>query len=177
MIILGIDPGSTRIGYGAISLGRPAGLAKNKKLSLIGYGTIEINPTHKTMYGAQRKGADKLILEAAENLRKIIKKYKPSIIGVEKLYFMKNIKTGIEVAQTRGALILEIARHGIPVEEFSPSEIKLSVAGYGLADKKAVSKMAAVFLGLKNQKLKGYDDASDALATAITTANRKHWPR
>ncbi|MDD5547916.1 MAG: crossover junction endodeoxyribonuclease RuvC [Candidatus Pacebacteria bacterium] len=152
MIILGIDPGSTRIGYGVI-------LSKNG-LSLIDYGTIEI----------KRKESGKLILEAAQKLSSLIKKYKPEIVGIEKLFFLKNVKTGIEVAQTRGALMLEIAKQNIPTKEYSPSEIKLTVAGYGLADKKAISKMVAISLNLKASELKGYDDATDALAVAITTA-------
>lgn len=156
MIILGIDPGSTRIGYGIIS--------DNKKLALIDYGTIEIG----------RKKTDLLILEASKKLEVLIKKHKPELVGIEKLYFVKNIKTGIEVAQTRGALILEIAKHNIPIKEFSPSEIKLAVTGYGLADKKAVAKMVAILLGLGKNYLKGHDDATDALAVAITTANNKY---
>ena len=71
----------------------------------------------------------------------------------------------------RGVLILELARHNIPIREFSPSEIKNAVTSYGLADKKAVAKMTAVILGV--EPLKGFDDASDALAVAITTAMRR----
>ncbi|MDD5430981.1 MAG: crossover junction endodeoxyribonuclease RuvC [Candidatus Pacebacteria bacterium] len=156
MIVLGIDPGSTRIGYGVISGG--------KKLSLVDYGTIEI----------KRKESKKLIAEAAEKLSDLIKKHKPEIIGIEKLYFSKNVKTAMEVAQTRGALILEISKHNILMKELSPSEIKLAVAGYGLADKGAVAKMVGLLLGLKKEELKGYDDATDALATAIAAVNNAY---
>lgn len=153
MIILGIDPGSTRIGFGIIEM-------IGKKMSLVDYGVIEI----------KRQESSQLILKAAQAIEKIIIKHKPDIVGIEKLYFMKNIKTGIEVAQTRGALILEAAKSNIAIKEFSPSEVKSCIAGYGLADKKAVSKMSAAILGLKKDALKGYDDATDAVAIAITTA-------
>lgn len=156
MIILGIDPGTTRIGFGVIS-------EEGKKLSLIDYGVIESAP---------KQEAAKSISENCAKLAKILKKFKPKIAGIEKIYFAKNIKTGISVAQTRGALILELTKENIKVKEFSPSEIKSSVAGYGFADKKAVAKMAATILGLK-EKLKGYDDASDAVAIAIATAFAK----
>lgn len=153
MTILGIDPGSTRIGYGIISSG--------KVLKFIDCGTIEVGG----------KKSDQLILEAAQKLSRLINKHKPDAASVEKIYFSKNIKTGIEVAQTRGAILLELAKRGVPVKEYSPSEIKLAVASYGLADKKAVSKMVTLLLGLKKQSLKGYDDATDALAAAIAAAN------
>jgi crossover junction endodeoxyribonuclease RuvC len=150
MIILGIDPGSTRIGYGVI--------AGPRKLELIDYGTIN----------NKREETSKLISNISVKISELIRKHQPDIVGIEKLYFSKNVKTGIEVAQARGAIISEVAKAGIPLKEFGPSEIKLSVTNYGLADKKAVSKMAAKILGV--EKISGFDDASDALAIAITTA-------
>lgn len=155
MIILGIDPGSTRIGFGIIS--------GNKNLELIDYGVIEV----------KRKETALLLEEIAKKISALIKKYKPALAGIEKIYFAKNVKTGIEVAQARGAIILEISKYQIPIKEFSPSEVKISVTNYGLADKKAVSKMVSKILNIK--KLKGFDDASDALAIAITTAMHKEF--
>lgn len=158
MIILGIDPGTTRIGFGVIS-------KKKNELSLVDYGVIE---------GKSKEELSKAIFENCKNLSKIIKKYKPDIAGIEKIFFSKNVKTGIAVAQNRGALILELVNAGVKVKELSPSEIKISVTGYGLADKRAVSKMAAMILGVK-EGLKGYDDASDAVAIAIATAFTKEY--
>ncbi len=155
MIILGIDPGSARIGFGIIS--------GTKKLDLLDYGILKI----------KEKEAGKRLLEVSQELSKILKKYNPDIAGIEKIYFSKNVKTGIEVAQTRGAIILEIAKNGIPIKEFSPSEIKLAVTNYGLADKKAVAKMVAKILNI--EKLTGFDDASDALAVAITASQKQEW--
>lgn len=158
MIILGIDPGTTRIGFGVIS-------EEGGKLKLIDYGVIE---------GRSKQEISVCILENCKKLSKLIKKYKPEVAGIEKIFFSKNIKTGIDVAQSRGALILELAKAGIKIRELSPSEIKSSVTGYGLADKKSVSKVAAMILGIKDG-LKGYDDASDAVAIAIATAFTKEY--
>ena len=149
---MGIDPGSTRVGYGIIS--------GPKNLTLIDYGVIE----------AQGKNPAGLIQKIIAGLSSVVKKYRLDRVGIEKLYFTKNVKTGIAVAQTRGAILLEIGRRGIPIKELSPSEIKLAVTGYGLADKKAVAKMVARILGV--EKLTGFDDASDALAIAIAASNR-----
>ncbi|OGY64096.1 MAG: crossover junction endodeoxyribonuclease RuvC [Candidatus Harrisonbacteria bacterium RIFCSPLOWO2_02_FULL_41_11] len=152
MVILGIDPGSKRVGYGLILSG--------KNFKLLDYGVLET------------KGEPaKSILEISKKVSKLLNKYKPGLAGIEKIYFSKNIKTGIAVAQTRGALMLEIAKRGIPIKELGPNEIKLAVTGYGFADKKAVSKMVAKILNLNN--ITGYDDASDALATAITAAIKR----
>jgi len=153
MVILGIDPGSNRIGYGIIK--------KDKILKFIGCGVI----------GTDKKKPNEQILENAQKLSELIKKYQPTLVGIEKIYFSKNVKTGISVAQSRGALILEISKYNLPIKEYSPSEVKLAVTGYGLADKKAVSKMVAIILGINNDVFKGHDDAADALAVAITTAN------
>lgn len=155
MIILGIDPGSARIGYGVIDA--------DKRLQLIDYGTIE--NTEQSDYA-------QLTIQVAEKISGLLDKYCPALAGIEKLYFVKNIKTGIEVAQMRGVIILEIAKHRIPIREFNPSEIKQSVTNYGLADKKAVAKMVKKILNIK--ELRGFDDASDALAVAITTATHKN---
>lgn len=153
MIILGIDPGTARIGYGIIRQ------LANKKLEFIDCGVIESGPNQKLT---------ELIGKNMKKISGLIKKYKPEIIGIEKIYFVKNVKTGIAVAQMRGAIISEITKHAIPIKEFNPSEIKLAVANYGLADKKAVSKMVSRILNIG--KIAGFDDASDALAIAITAA-------
>lgn len=152
MIILGLDPGSTRVGYGFIK--------KNKnELTLIKSGLLKIVSKEKH----QR------LIEIEKHLLQLIKKNKPDLVAMEKLFFMKNLKTAIEVAQSRGVLTLIIVKHKIPLLEFSPSEIKIAVTGYGMADKKAVAKMISLIL--KTGKIKGYDDVTDAIATAITAAN------
>lgn len=149
MKILGIDPGTNRIGYGLIE--------KNGELKLIDYGVIEI----------KKKSS---VLEMTKRFSNILKKFRPDLAAIEKIYFSKNRKTALNVSQAKGMLILKVLENRIPLVEYGPMEIKLAVTGYGLADKKAVAKMVKIFLKLK--KLRGYDDASDALAIAITAANQ-----
>ncbi|HEY4500076.1 MAG TPA: crossover junction endodeoxyribonuclease RuvC [Candidatus Paceibacterota bacterium] len=150
MIILGVDPGSSRIGYGAIEYDREP--------SLLRYGTLEIISRDPAIQ----------IQEAVQGFSALLKELQPALVAVEKIYFAKNRKTGIAVAQTRGALIAEIQKHGLRFREYDPTTIKKTVAGYGHADKKAIAKM--VCISLKIPSLSGHDDASDALAVALTAA-------
>lgn len=149
MKILGIDPGTARIGYGLIS---------DHPLKLLDYGVIEI-----------KDKTNRKFLILSEKLGELINKFKPDAASVEKIYFAKNQKTAIEVAQARGIIILSLLNKKIPIYEYTPQEVKLAVTNYGLADKKAVAKLVKQLLGIN--ELKGYDDASDALAIAITAAN------
>ena len=148
--ILGIDPGSSRIGFGLIE-------KKGQTLSLIKTGVLEIPKT---------EAAEKLALLATA-FKKLLKESKPNAIGIERLFFAKNIKTGIEVAQARG-LLLHLSSACAPVYEFTPQEVKVATTNYGGADKKAVARMVAMILGVPS--LRVLDDATDALAVAIATA-------
>jgi len=153
MIILGIDPGSTRAGYG---------LVKKEKhgLKFIRAGLLKISSKDK----AQR------LVDLEKSFSELLKKTRPDLVALEKLYFVKNIKTGMEVAESKGVLTLLVARSKIPFIEYAPSEVKAGVTGYGNADKKAVGKMVAKILGV--DKINGPDDVTDALAIAITAANQ-----
>lgn len=150
MKILGIDPGTNRIGYGLIE--------SNGTLNLLDYGVIELAPS-----------ADLLLL--AKKIDSLFQKFNPELVAVEKIYFAKNQKTAINVAQARGVIIFKILENKIKFAEYGPTEIKKSLTNYGQADKKAVALMVKKILNV--QELQGYDDASDALAIAITAANYK----
>jgi crossover junction endodeoxyribonuclease RuvC len=154
MRILGIDPGTSRIGYGLID---------GDKSKLIRYGVIE----------AKEKELTGKIANLTAQLRILLSETSPDLIAIEKLYFAKNQKTAMDVAQARGAILSICLEKKIPTVEYSPNEVKSQVAGYGLADKKAVAKM--VRLILKVESLSGYDDASDALAIALTAAGRQRF--
>jgi len=158
MIILGIDPGSSRIGYGVIE--------KNpgKTLRLVKAGVIEIKTKNKAgKYTA-----------LALHLEKILKKYKPDAAAVEKLYFSKNQKTAMEVAGAIGVIIYIVSKAGLPLHEYAPQEIKKAMTGFGSADKTAVAKMALALLNIEN--IPGPDDVSDAVAIAITAAHALNGP-
>lgn len=156
MLILGIDPGSTRVGYGLIK-------KEKNNLKLIKSGLLRIYSQDKI----QR------LLEIEKETLSLIKNTKPDLVVLEKIFFMKNLKTALEVSQSRGVLTLIIAKHKIPLLELAPSEIKMAVAGYGQADKKAVARMVAASLKLKIQDIKGPDDVTDAIAAAIAGSNFK----
>ncbi|MEK7635806.1 MAG: crossover junction endodeoxyribonuclease RuvC [Patescibacteria group bacterium] len=152
MIILGLDPGSVAIGYGLLK-------KEKKELKLLKSGLFKISSKDKS----------ERLLEIEKSFLQLIKNNKIDIIAIEKLFFMKNMKTALEVAQSRGVLTLVAAKHKISLLEFSPSEVKSAVTGYGLADKKAVAKMVAKFL--KIDTIKKSDDETDAIAIALTAAN------
>lgn len=154
MIILGLDPGSTRIGYGFIK--------KEKR----GFKFIESG-----LLAISAKDRHQRLLELERSLARLLKKKKPDLVVLERLYFAKNLKTVIEVSESRGVLTFILIKHKIPLLEFTPLEIKLAVTGYGLSDKKAVIKVIAKILNL--DKIVGGDDAADALAAAITGAIHK----
>ena len=157
--ILGIDPGIADTGYGVVR-------EDKGRLSCLAYGSI------KTAAGLDL--SDRL-LEMAEELEKVIKKYRPEAVAVEQLFFNKNVRTALIVGQARGAALLVLRRHGLRVVDLSPSQVKQAVASYGRADKKQVQKMVKFILGLKD--LPQPDDAADALAIAIGALNSSLWQK
>jgi len=147
MIVLGIDPGTKRIGYGLVE-------KNGSRLFCLEAGILKIVSDRPEL----------VLQEAKQGLVKIIEKFKPGLLVVERLYFAKNSKTALAVAEARGVILLAAAESGIPVKEYSPNEVKLGITGYGKADKKAVWKMVKITLKLSGTII---DDASDALALAI----------
>jgi crossover junction endodeoxyribonuclease RuvC len=152
MISLGIDPGTRRIGYGIVR-------SDGSSLTFVAAGILKIASDNDSS----------ALEEAKQEIDALIKKHKPEIVAVEKLYFAKNQKTAIAVAQARGVILLAIEENHVELRECTPNEVKLGVTGYGFADKKAVLKMVRLILG--NHDLKVIDDASDALALAILACN------
>lgn len=147
---MGVDPGSTRAGYGIIDF-------SNTNPKFIAGGILSVSSTDKS----QR------LVELRNSFVPIIKKYSPQVAGVEKLYFAKNMKTALEVAQSRGVIMLCIQEKSIAISEFTPLEVKQGVCGYGKADKQAVTKMVKQILKIGD--LKEPDDVYDALAIALVT--------
>lgn len=152
MKILGIDPGSTSMGFALLT-------EDSHVLKLVTHGSTTI----------KLKSLPEKLVRLHKILEKLIKECKPEAAGVEKLFFAKNKKTALEVAHARGVILLTLLEHKIPVYEFTPGEVKIAVTNYGAADKKMVATMAARILGLTT--LPGDDNAADAVAVAIATAN------
>lgn len=149
--ILGIDPGFGRVGFGVVE-------EKNGKWVHIDHGCIETSP--------KKKFVERLI-EVRDELNLIIKKYQPTRMAVEELFFFKNAKTAMEVGQARGVILLTGIENGLPVDEFTPLQVKQAMTGYGRAEKGQMQKVVAMILGMK-EKIKS-DDAADALAVALCT--------
>ncbi len=151
MKILGIDPGIGICGFGLIETSSRAGARA------LDYGAV------KTVVDAPLPARLK---ELYDSLVQVFEETKPEVVAVEKLFFSKNITTGIAVAEARGIVLLVAEQKGLPVYEYSPNEIKKSLTGYGAATKTQIEEMVKIHLGLKTKPKP--DDAADALAVAIT---------
>ena len=149
MKILGIDPGMAIVGYGMIEV-------NNDKIELLTSGSIQ---TDKKLDDSKR------LLEIYNDLSQIIQKYQPDCASVEQLFFFKNQKTIIPVAEARGVILAVLEKFNIPTYSYTPMEVKQIVTGYGRADKKEVEQM--VKLTLNTQDLPKLDDTIDAIAIAI----------
>jgi crossover junction endodeoxyribonuclease RuvC len=150
-VILGIDPGTHRLGWGIIS-------GNASKQRYIASGCIENSP-HTT--------PDIYLPNIYREISTIITQYQPDIIGIESLLFQKNVNTAIPVAEARGIIRLIAAGNNISVIETAPNTIKLAVAGSGSANKTEVTRMVGLLLGIEVSKKR--DDELDALAVAIST--------
>ncbi len=146
MIFLGIDPGTTRIGFGIIK-------SERGKFEVIKYGIFtQLSPAG-----------------VMDEINNIAKKYNPDMASVEKLFFFKNQKTIISVSEMRGVIMAALAINNIPVREYTPLQVKQAVSSYGRAGKEEVQKMVRLILGIKERITP--DDAADGLAIAICCAN------
>jgi len=152
-VILGIDPGYGITGYGVVSV-------EGSKITCLDYGVI-----------TTRAGDDfeLRLKDLNKDLKLIIKKYKPDLVGVEDLFFAKNVKTAMKVSHARGVIILTAVQANVPIVEFTPVQVKQAISGYGKAEKAQVQQMVKTFLNLK--QIPKPDDAADALAVAVCAAN------
>jgi crossover junction endodeoxyribonuclease RuvC len=153
VIVLGIDPGTARTGYGIVS-------REGSRLRLVTYGCIETVPD---------RPAEARLLMIHEALGRLLEEHQPEAMGVERLFFNKNVQTAMAVGQARGVVLLAAAQHGLPLYEYGPHEVKLAVTGYGHAAKDQVQRMVQAVLAM--DQLPRPDDAADALAVAVCTSN------
>jgi len=152
MRILGIDPGYATIGFGLVE-------AERAQMHMVTYGAITTPagiPLSRRLYQIDR------------DMEELISQLKPDVIAIEELFFNTNITTGIAVAHGRGVLLCAAERSGVPLYEYTPSQVKLAVTGYGKAEKHQVMDMTKRLLKLK--AVPRPDDAADALAIAICHA-------
>ncbi len=152
MRILGIDPGFATIGFGLVE-------AERGQVQMRTYGTITTPaglPLSRRLY------------QIDCDMVELIGQLKPEFIAIEELFFNTNITTGIAVAHGRGVILCAAERCGISLYEYTPSQVKLSVTGYGKAEKRQVMDMTRRLLKLK--AIPRPDDAADALALAVCHA-------
>ena len=155
--MLGIDPGTTGMGYALLDL-------STDPPRLLDHGLVAT-----PRYGSS---AEKL-LAIADALEGLIATHQPAFLALERLYFNKNVKTAMSVAEARGVALLCGARAGLEVVEYTPQQVKQAVTGSGGADKKAVQKMLGHLLRLDAPITQ--DNVADAVAIALTHAQRSHF--
>lgn len=150
MLVIGIDPGTAITGYGLVREN------EDGSLSVVDYGAVT-TPSDMALH--------ERLLNLFRDLQEIILLHHPDSGAVEKLFFSRNVRTAIHVGQGRGVALLALAEAGLPVDEYTPLEVKQAVVGYGGADKNQVQEMVRAILNLND--IPRPDDAADALAVAI----------
>ena len=152
MKIFGIDPGIEKLGWAVLEV-------EKGEVKKIFSGLIKTNSS---------SSLSKRLEQIYKKLKKILEKYQPDLLTMEDLFYFKNKKTVIKVAQAQGIVFLLSNQLKIPVKILSPLQIKKAITGYGRADKKAIEKM--VYLRLPLKKGKREDDELDAIACAFSGA-------
>lgn len=158
MRLLGIDPGTRRCGFGIVD-------SAGSTVRAVTFGLLDPGPDTAT-----GEGAGSLLLSLHRHLAALLAEHRPERVAVEKLFFNKNVRTALAVGEARGVVLMTAAQAGLPVDELSPQEVKISLTGYGAADKTQVGKMVARVLGLAS--VPRPDDVADALAVAIAGSAR-----
>ncbi len=155
MRILGIDPGLAIVGYSVLDI-------ENEINTLTASGSIR---TEKDKTDAQR------LLEIETDMQTLIDIYKPDAASIEKLFYFKNQKTIIPVAEARGVILSVLEKNKIPIGEYTPIEVKQMITGYGRAKKNEVAK--AVEMSINYKKLSKLDDTLDSIAIALCYSRTK----
>lgn len=153
MIVLGIDPGTAALGYGIVE--RNGG-----RLREVDHGCLFTSPD---------LGLPERLLAIHSLVDELLSLHQPHLLGIERLFFSRNVQTAFAVGQARGVVLLAAAQHGTPVREATPNEVKSAITGYGAAAKDQVQRMVQLVLGMSD--VPRPDDAADALAIATWAAN------
>jgi crossover junction endodeoxyribonuclease RuvC len=155
--IIGIDPGSRITGYGIID--KPGA-----GLGFVACGTIRAE---------RERDFSQRLLVIFNGLSEIIEKHQPEIAAVEELFVARNVRSALKLGQARGAAVVAMMRHGLPVHGYPPRQVKQAVTSYGHADKEQVRHMIQVLLELSGPPS---SDAADALAVAVCHAQHFFLP-
>jgi crossover junction endodeoxyribonuclease RuvC len=152
MRVLGIDCGTERTGWGVIE-------SDGRRHSVVNHGVIRTLP---------RDGLETRLAAIAGALRIVISQHAPEAAAVEEVFYSQNVKTALKLAHVRGVALLAIAEAGVRLGEYSPLEVKVSVVGYGRAEKHQVQLMVRSLTGVEVES----EDAADAIAVAICHATQ-----
>lgn len=152
MRIIGIDPGMAIVGYSIVDI------EKNENF-LVASGSIQTSKNHSD---------SSRLLEIQNDICTLVEKYRPDVASVEKLFFFKNAKTIIPVAEARGVILTALEKYEVPIYEYTPMVVKQVVTGYGRATKEEVGRI--VELSVKYDKLPKLDDTLDSIAIALCHA-------
>ena len=147
--VLGLDPGTAIVGWGIVE-------GEDQDLALVDYGVIR---TPANMPLVER------VAIIYDQVNEVLTRFQPLGVGVEQLFFARNVTTALPVAHARGVILLAIHQRALPFAEFTPMQIKQAVTGYGNADKQQMQQMVRLLLGL--DEVPRPDDAADAVAVAI----------
>jgi len=150
MVIFGIDPGTTTTGFGVIEK------IDDVHIKMLDYGVIHTKPKLKS---------NLKLIEIYKDLNFLLKKHRPDLASIEKIFYNTNPKTVINVSEARGVCVLSCTLQKIKIKEFTPLQVKNNIVGYGRAEKSQVQFMVKKMLGLS--QVPKPDDAADALALAI----------
>jgi crossover junction endodeoxyribonuclease RuvC len=153
VIVLGIDPGTAALGYGIVE-------RTGSRLREVDHGCLVTSPD---------LSLPERLLAIHSLVDELLSLHQPHRLGIERLFFSRNVQTAFAVGQARGVVLLAAAQHGVPVREATPNEVKSAITGYGAADKEQVQRMVQLVLGMS--ELPRPDDAADALAIATWVAN------
>lgn len=148
-VVMGIDPGIARVGYGLV-------MQTSQGLLMVHYGCIQ---TEKDLATAARLHA------VYREIGALLDEYRPESVSVERLFFTQNVTSAMQVSEVRGVILLAAYERQIPIAEYTPQQIKQAVSGSGRADKKQVQEMVKRLLALEH--VPRPDDAADGLAAAI----------
>lgn len=152
MVILGIDPGIGRVGWGLIK-------DESGKQKAIDYGCFETS---------SKLDLDERLANIYDFIIELVEKFTPEVLAIEQLYFSANSKTALIVGQARGIILLAASKSNLPTASYTPLQVKQALTGYGRADKNQIQSMVGAILHLS--KKVAQDDTADALAIAITHA-------
>lgn len=150
-IIIGIDPGTTVMGYGIIGI-------NGKEMSIIAMGAIQLNKFESHYLRLKR---------IHERITGLVNQYLPDEFAIEAPFYGKNVQSMLKLGRAQGAAMAAALAHDIPISEYAPLKVKQSITGNGGASKEQVAEMLRRMFGVPKDKMPHFLDATDALAVAV----------